>query len=152
MMIYGNPITGDMYDVADPPKDAEGKPMTKEEWQQADEQAAMQLEKANWQAFYKALNDDNDEHALQSFHNNGYNTSTDIHMANVEWYAHAAELGFTHDQITKMVPGADFYKDEGEKAYTKGFEDEFGISIGVDDGFTEGVQSIPTESQGLEKA
>lgn len=139
MMIYGSPITGEMYDMSNPPRKADGSEMTEGEWRITNEKRAMDLEEANWYKFYKAIDDDNMEHAVNTFQNYGFANVEDIHDANVEWYVHAIELGMSAKEIEEAVPGAELYKDEASKRYLQGMEDEFGA----------GVESISVPDDGL---
>lgn len=78
-------------------------------------------QKAIWIEFYTSFNDDNGHHAENAFANNClYDASLEeLYHENVKWFAEIMWRGFSSDQICKIMPSAERYREEGEALFYK---------------------------------
>ena len=63
-------------------------------------------EEAIWRKFYLTFNDDNEYHCMYSFHNQGFQTATDIHVGNLAWIKEVLSHGHSLEEILEDIPEA----------------------------------------------
>ena len=67
-----------------------------------------------WYDFYMCFNDDNREHADNTFDSNGLQDASveELHNENCKWFVEIMEHGLSPNEICNIMPSAKVYMDE----------------------------------------